>query len=369
MQPFVWTLGGLIGSALGGYLAQPAVYYPNIFPAGGLFDKYPYLLANLASFVIVAISIIQGLLLLDETNIDLIKKRNKAAKYDDCDTDVEDETSPLNPNKRNVTLSRTVSDESTPLISEDSAFGTISRSSDTLASSASSQTIAEDSGDYEGPIWNKTIIMIVLALFIFSYHQMAFVTLIPIHVVDKPKAPVGHLDLFGGFGLSLHDVSTFLATEGGSSLVIQAFVFPFILKTVGVWWSFVSMACLYPVCYFIMPFLWTAPKFLRAGVVIALILQAFIGIVINAPLLILLKNACPDRRALGRVVGLGMSACCLARTIAPPLAGVIYDNFGSGMAWFSCGFVAFLGIIEMLFVPREQLKKPIDDDDIIVGGH
>lgn len=352
---------------MGGYLAQPADFYPDLFPRGSLFDRFPYLLPNLASFVIITISTIQGIFLLEETNPNLIKED----EYDEEEEEEgeETETSPLNPNK-GKTIERTASNESTPLISDDNAFGTMSRPDNEVASSASSQTIAADSGPYEGSIYSKPIIMLVIALFLFSYHQMSFVTLIPIHIIDKPKAPKGHLDLFGGFGMSLHAVSNFLLAEGFSSMVFQAFVFPIFLRKVGVWRTFVSISCFYPTCYLLIPFLWAIPKFLVPGVYISLMLQVFYGMTQNAALLILLKNACPDRRALGRVMGLGMSVCCLARTISPPLAGIVYDTAGSAAAWFTCAIVAVVGMIEMLFVPRGEIKKASPDDDVVVAaGH
>lgn len=50
----VWGLGLIIGPAMGGYLSQPAMKYPEWFGPGSLFDRYPYLLPSLA---VTAISI------------------------------------------------------------------------------------------------------------------------------------------------------------------------------------------------------------------------------------------------------------------------------------------------------------------------
>ncbi|KAJ3550357.1 hypothetical protein NM208_g28 [Fusarium decemcellulare] len=69
VQPFVWTLGGIIGSAMGGFLAQPAIFYPSLFSADGLFGRYPYLLPNLVSVIVVVLAVIQGIFFLEETNI------------------------------------------------------------------------------------------------------------------------------------------------------------------------------------------------------------------------------------------------------------------------------------------------------------
>ncbi|EFJ26685.1 hypothetical protein SELMODRAFT_97863 [Selaginella moellendorffii] len=42
-----WGLGLIVGPALGGFLSQPAVKYPNVFHHGSLFARFPYLLQAL----------------------------------------------------------------------------------------------------------------------------------------------------------------------------------------------------------------------------------------------------------------------------------------------------------------------------------
>src|SRR5277367_4143468 len=68
MPPFMWSLGTIIGAAMGGYLAQPARYYPSLFSPDGLFGKYPYLLPNLVAVAFILVAIIQGYFFLEETN-------------------------------------------------------------------------------------------------------------------------------------------------------------------------------------------------------------------------------------------------------------------------------------------------------------
>ncbi|CAM9131751.1 unnamed protein product, partial [Laminaria digitata] len=41
-----WSVGLVLGSALGGLLAEPATHYPTMFSESGLFGRYPYLLPN-----------------------------------------------------------------------------------------------------------------------------------------------------------------------------------------------------------------------------------------------------------------------------------------------------------------------------------
>ena len=61
-------MGSIAGSALGGFLAQPARFYPHWFSQDGIFGQYPYLLPNLVSVIVIVIAIIQGVIFLEETN-------------------------------------------------------------------------------------------------------------------------------------------------------------------------------------------------------------------------------------------------------------------------------------------------------------
>lgn len=75
IMPFVWCLGSIIGSALGGALADPVHSYPGFFQEGTLLQRYPYLLTNLVCATIVGCSLTVGLLFLEETHEDK-KSRN-----------------------------------------------------------------------------------------------------------------------------------------------------------------------------------------------------------------------------------------------------------------------------------------------------
>lgn len=68
IMPFVWCLGSIIGPAMGGALSQPCKNYPSVFPAGTVFDKFPFLLPNLVCVVVLVAGIVVGLLFLEETH-------------------------------------------------------------------------------------------------------------------------------------------------------------------------------------------------------------------------------------------------------------------------------------------------------------
>ncbi|CAK8564844.1 unnamed protein product [Lathyrus sativus] len=56
-----WGIGLILGPAIGGYLAQPTVKYPHLFPKDSFWDKFPYFLPSLvisAFAIVVAIACI-----------------------------------------------------------------------------------------------------------------------------------------------------------------------------------------------------------------------------------------------------------------------------------------------------------------------
>lgn len=77
IMPFVWCLGSIIGPAMGGALAQPCDNYPDIFPRGTIFDRYPFLLPNLVCVAVLIVGIMAGLLFLEETHEEKCRERDR----------------------------------------------------------------------------------------------------------------------------------------------------------------------------------------------------------------------------------------------------------------------------------------------------
>ncbi|ETS83916.1 hypothetical protein PFICI_05792 [Pestalotiopsis fici W106-1] len=378
-QPFVWTLGGIIGSAMGGFLAQPARFYPGLFPADGLFGRYPYLLPNLVAVAVIVLAVLQGIFFLEETNPVLKEVDDNAVEDSDMD-----ETTPLNGARQRGPRASTISErprfaeDSLPLPVEQnfdlrrSSFGTVH--SIRLPADAQPSAVRADgrpappsralsTQSFKGKTFNFTIIMVTVALVIFSYHQMAFCTLLPTHLLDKPQQPRGKLDLMGGLGYTVHDVGVYLAVNGIIGLFIQAVIFPLFVDRIGVWRSFVLMIVFYPAAYVLNPFLSAFPDWLVSpGIYLSMVLQSFFGIIVGPCALILLKNATPSPAVLGKVNGFAMAACCLARTVSPPLVGIIYAAGGSAAAWFSCAGIAIVGIVQVIWVPRKHAVEHVEVD-------
>lgn len=376
MPAFMWSLGSIIGAAMGGYLAEPAKYYPTMFSQEGLFGEYPYLLPNLVAVGFILVAIVQGWFFLKETNPRL---RSKQLLSPD---EALNERTPLHPTQRRGSIMEVIStgerrpsfiSGSMPTMTEPS-FNLRRGSVTTLCSVRNivpetpepTDVIVDEDAALPIKAFTRTVLLWTLAVVIMCYHQMAFSALLPIYFLDTPAlSTTSSLDLKGGLGYTVHDVGAFMSINGILALIIQGTIFPIFVGRIGVWRSLVFLLILCPITYILVPFLsLLTPSTRQFGIYAVLVLQNFFMIVIYPCLLISLKNATPSPLVLGRVNGLAMSACSGARTIAPPLCGIIYGAAGSAVAWWSIAIVAGLGIIQLYWLPRPKNNADVVIDNV-----
>lgn len=87
---------------IGGALARPCISYPTLFEQGTIWDRFPYLLPNLFSALIVVVGVVNGILFLEETHSEKRMKRDRGlevgrwilSKVSKC-TEVRDEKTKL----------------------------------------------------------------------------------------------------------------------------------------------------------------------------------------------------------------------------------------------------------------------------------
>ncbi|KAL8659655.1 MAG: hypothetical protein Q9202_007008 [Teloschistes flavicans] len=222
------------------------------------------------------------------------------------------------------------------------------------------------SSTIEGTIYTRRVVMLIIALGIFTYHSMTYDHLLPIFLQDKPghhrsTTASGLFDVPGGLGLTTQAVGVIMSINGLIALVIQAIVFPLFAAWLGVWRVLLLVTILHPLEYFIVPYLADLPEHLvYTGIWICLTIRNFTSILAYPVLLILLKEASPSPNVLGRINGLAASAGAACRTLAPPIAGLLYgigarQGF-TGLAWWGSGIVAMVGAIQIFWVAREKDK-------------
>ncbi|THC87563.1 hypothetical protein EYZ11_012990 [Aspergillus tanneri] len=308
VMPFVWSIGTIIGPAIGGLLAKPAEGFPSLFSHDGLFGKYPYLLPN-------------------------------------------------------VVCSGATANAGADLRAE--SYGTFNQ-----VSLQDEEVIVHTNGLRYGtcpstePIFTWRVTMLVIALAIFTYHSMSFDHLLPIFLQDKSAKETSNLGgtvlgFPGGVGLSTPTVGLIMSTDGIIALIIQSVIFPTLAHYLGVWRLFVVVTVLHPLAYFLIPFLIFLPQtLLFFGIYTCLILRNILSIIAYPVLLILIKQASPSDSVLGKINGLSASAGAASRTIAPPIAGFLYSTGSeigcTALAWWGSTLVAIIGAIQLWFIQQKK---------------
>ena len=345
-MPFVWSIGTIIGPCIGGTFADPYTSWPNAFPKGGVFERFPYLLPNLICALLLGVSIILGFLLLEETHPDMQPRVLLPA-----DTYVSEET-PL------IETSDAMKRPAVDLRSE--TYGAINVNDDT-------EEITREKTSPQS-IFNKRIVHLVIALCIFTYHSMTYDHLMPIFFEDErannllQAASMGSVPPFyspGGLGLSVRSVGMIMAVNGVIALFVQAVIFPIAAERVGVYKLFLIVTVLHPIAYAIVPMLLVVPQSLVfPAIYTCLAVRNILSITLYPLLLILIKEATPTPSALGMINGLAASAGAACRMVAPPVAGYLY-TYGSkidctALAWYGSALTAIVGAVQCFSVPRQH---------------
>lgn len=223
------------------------------------------------------------------------------------------------------------------------------------------------------PKWlTKRIVMLTIALGIFTYHSMTYDHLLPIFCQDdRVKAGEDMISSFaastanrsgslaGGLGFSIKDVGVIMTINGMIALFVQAVIFPIMASLLGVWKTFLLVSILHPIAYCIVPFLTLLPpNLVLPGLYACLAVRNCLSILAYPVLLILIKEASPGPSSLGKINGLAASTGAACRTIASPVAGMLYGigiNIGfTPIAWWGSALVASIGAIQALMIQRNS---------------
>ncbi|KAL9124904.1 MAG: hypothetical protein Q9217_005816 [Psora testacea] len=357
VMPFVWSIGTIIGPAIGGTFARPAVSMPSVFSATGIFATFPYLLPNLICAALLFISILIGYFLLVETHPDM-QPWSTQEQLENTTAET-----PL------MATAGATADSGVDLRAD--TYGTFN----TVEINEEKQWLIKPDGTSHPPsissraspeepeVFTRKIVMLTTALGLFTYHSMTYDHLFPIFLQDERVTPQ-HASLFtipGGLGLSTQSVGIVMSLNGLIALFIQAIIFPLFASWLGVWKTFVMVTVLHPVAYVIVPYLAFVDKAsLYPAIYACLTIRNFTSILAYPVLLIMLKEATASPLVLGKVNGLAASAGAACRTIAPPIAGCLYTigsqiNF-TGLAWWGSALVAVIGAFQIMTIKRTKNK-------------
>jgi hypothetical protein len=197
IMPFVWNIGCIVGPALGGMLANPSKTYPDTFPADGLFGQHPWFLPNLVCAIIMFVSVVGAFFLLDETHPNFRKGVDHQMHHHVA------ENTPM------IAAGSATADASADLRHD--SYGTFNEV-DILKEEhwrINADGTSRPSSYSEQPAkWlTKELVMLLIALCLYTYHSMCYDHLLPIFFQDKSTADVytmatSPMHIPGGLGLS-----------------------------------------------------------------------------------------------------------------------------------------------------------------------
>ena len=370
-MPFVWSVGTILGPCIGGYFAEPVESFPGQFSEHGLFARFPYLLPNLICAALMALSIIAGYFFLQETHPD---------KQSGSEPSNENIIESIQRMRADSSAMATQPTDLAPAVNlTHESYGTFNAVSEEaveeewhLKHDGTNRTPSIRSRESESPkVFTKQVVMLTIALGIFTYHSMTYDHLMPIYFQDD-RVPMGGQEIMsvlaetangqgsmaGGLGLSVKKVGIIMSVNGIIALFVQAVIFPILASLLGIWRVFLLVTILHPIAYFIVPFLALLPQhLLYSGIYACLTIRNCLSILAYPVLLILIKEASPGPQSLGKINGLAASTGAACRTIASPIAGLLYGigiNIGfTALAWWASAFVAVIGAIQALTIRRK----------------
>ena len=329
---------------------------PSFFSSSGLFAEFPYLLPNLICAALLLISILFGYFFLKETHPDM---QAWSTQQDLNNTTAE---TPL------MATGGATADSGVDLRAD--TYGTFN----TVDITEEKQWLVNADGTSRPPsvssktsdepkVFTRKVVMLVIALCIFTYHSMSYDHLLPIFLQDKRIPPRNNspFAIPGGLGFTTQSVGIIMSVNGLIALFIQAIVFPLFASYLGIWKTFVIVTVLHSVAYIIVPFLaFVSESTIYPAIYACLTVRNFTTILAYPVLLIMLKEATSSPSVLGKVNGLAASAAAACRTLSPPVAGYLY-TIGSqidftGLAWFGSAFVAIVGAFQILAIRRTKNK-------------
>lgn len=370
LMPMTFNIGVIVGPLLGGLLADPAGTYPQLFGPGGrfggkdgvwLFMAFPYALPNLVNATFLIGSTLALVLGLEETLEGLRGKEDWGLK--------------IGRFLRRVICSRrrTQAQEYTALQEqEDDSMDDLELAT-TSNKPSTPPAIKKRAKLPFRRIWTPNVLFTLLAHGLLAMHVGTFSNLwfvflstprynpdaseesLPLPDDYKPHPP---FSFTGGLALPPPAIGTALAILGVIGISLQLLVFPRVSFWLGTIRSYRMSLLLFPISYFIAPYLAIIPSSSAAphqasgiwvwiSITLVLIIQVLARTFALPSTAILVNNASPHPSVLGTIHGIAQSVSSATRTVGPVVAGWIYGvglNRGVvGMAWWGMAGVAVLG--------------------------
>lgn len=270
----MWGIGLIIGPAFGGFFAQPADKFPNIFSKTSLFGRFPYFLPCLA-ITIFSIIIFVATFWLPET---LHKHPMEGEEKGDDDPELASEDKSLQENK---------------------------------------EVPQKHKKNRKSLLKNWPAISSISIYCVYSLHDMAYSEIFSLWAVS--------LKQYGGLGFSTSDVGEILSITGFGLLIFNLLIFPPLANKAGAIFIIRIAALLSIPLLVIYPFIgMLSDVLLWLAINAASFLKNILAVTICTGTFILLNNSVPqDQR--GAANGLSMTGTSFFKALGPTGGGSLFS--------------------------------------------
>ncbi|KAH1128431.1 hypothetical protein GLYMA_06G313700v4 [Glycine max] len=299
-----WGVGLVIGPALGGYLAQPVLKYPHMFPKDSFWDRFPYFLP---CFIISAFAFASGIacIWLPET----LHNHKSSSESTNSVEALEMESNETNNDKMiSASLQETLHNHNGGSIES-----TINVKALEIGSNEANKdkTIQKDKSIFQ----NWPLMSSIIVYCVFSLHDVAYQEVFSLWALSPRR--------LGGLSFTTNVVGYVLAISGIAIIIFQLALYPSVQKAFGP----VNLARFAGVLSIPLlqsyPFMTKLSGFtLHLVIIIASILKNILTESI-ATSLFLLQNRAVEQHQRGAANGFVMTCMSAFKTVGPASGGAI----------------------------------------------
>ncbi|KAH6609264.1 hypothetical protein Trco_002610 [Trichoderma cornu-damae] len=344
IMPLVWSLGSVVGPAFGGFFAQPAKQFPDVFGNMELFKRFPYLLPNLLATVFFLISAASATLFLKET---LANKR----EHKDWGLLVGER------------LTRAVRRQPQLISQRRRSFVDGEATAPLVPSRAAPKKATPPKKASAGmtEVFSYQTTVNLISYTFLAFHSVAYDQIITVFLDYPviPRTPENTRFPFyftGGFGLSSGTIGTIFTFYGITCGLIQFLIYPPLVSRYGVLNCYKAASVLTPFFYFLTPYtsLLPTPGTRFAAILTVMMTKAFAIIIAFPSITILLTNSAASLSVLGTLNGFATMFSGLGRALGPAFTGLAFswgvEHGYVVSAYFFLGIISAIGAIPVFMI-------------------
>lgn len=397
--PITMNVGVILGPAVGGILANPAEAYPSWFGNSHFLKKYPYILPNLFPLPVIVVALVICTLYFRETldsptavlpadadpGLKLGTKLSQWLRRRSSDTTgyvgLQDEpndasTVPLGHFESPPVTSTSLGPETSDSYHADVyAARAKQQLKEQARIDAYKLKLAQMSTTRKFKmILTRPVIVTLSTYVLLMFHAPTFMYLVPLFLSTpriEESQPRTWLRFNGGLELPISTIGFIGSSLGVFGVCLQLLVYPQLAAYVGNARLHRRLLIVFPVCYFLIPYLSFLPSKPQYFSVIGTLPLAALGVIgrafCNPPLVVLLTNASPNKLLMGTVHGLAHSITSIARMLGPFLVGNLY-SLGIKwdmieLAWWFMAAIAILEIFVALHLKEWGVEELVEFDE------